>query len=213
MNHIEKLCWIYPSIPRSLVEEILLNEPDKDGFVYSNDGKRLLMAADTKEYYIREGVEKIEPSALFGCKIDVLHVPYTCTLQMEEFSEDDYPIWNDESGIGDVRFWDVPYADVDRSTNSLLGGDDDYVFDKYKVAYSRNGKRLLFARMDFDMTEYTVRDGVETICSYAFYGITCNSNFLKLYIPSSVKYIGLDIFSEAGGSIEVISETMSDNVG
>lgn len=203
MNQVERLCWMYPSIPRSLVEDILLSKPDRDGFLYSNDGKRLLMAADAKEYYIREGVEKIEPSALFGCKIDILHVPYTCTLQMDESIENDYPIWNDESGIGDVRFWDVPYAEVDHSTNSLLGDEDDYVYDKYKVAYSRNGKRLLFARMDFNLSEYTVRDGVETICSYAFFGIICKSVFLKLYIPSSVKVIGQDIFGDAGGSIEV----------
>lgn len=203
MTDMEKLSWMCSAIPKALLNEIIECKPDRQGFVYSEDGKRLLMAADAETYYIPEGVEVIEPSALFGCTINVLHIPYTCLSKLDEYPQANTPSWNCESNIGDIRFWDLPYAEVDNSPNSLLGDDNNVIFDKHKVAYSRNGKRLLFARMDFLAEEYIVRDGTKTICSYAFNSIDNRNGCLRLRIPQSVCIIGHDIFGPSGGFIQI----------
>ena len=85
--------------------------------MYSQDRKRLLRAAPiVDEYWIPEGVERIERLAFVGCSFETLHVPYTCRL--DQVSEDDYPIFGSERVAGCVIEWDKPYAMEDEITNT-----------------------------------------------------------------------------------------------
>ena len=173
---------------------------DRYGFVYSADGKRLLKGASVKgAYWIPEGVEEIESGALIGCKIGTLHVPWTAHVHEYEqlvFSENQE---ENEELMPAVYFWTKEYANRDEETWAFED-DGEYRIDEYGVGYSLDGHRLLFARYTFKDTEYTVPDGVVTICSMAF-GI-CRQ-FVTLSIPRSVLLIGDFVFGPGGGKIKI----------
>jgi hypothetical protein len=76
-----------------------------------------------------------------------------------------------------------------------------YDLDKYHVAYSKDGKKLLFAKAQFEESVYRVPDGVEEISDYAF--LWCQIP-VRLLVPRSVKRIGNDIFGVHGGHIEMV---------
>ena len=76
-----------------------------------------------------------------------------------------------------------------------------YDLDKYHVAYSKDGKKLLFAKAQFEDPVYRVPDGVEEISDYAF--LWCQIP-VRLLVPRSVKRIGNDIFGVHGGHIEMV---------
>ena len=200
--------WDWPydcSISEELQKEIAEGWTDEFGYVYSQDRKRLLKAApEVGEYWIPEGVEKIEQLAFVHCHFQTLHIPYTCHLY--DLPNDEWPVFGREDIQGCSLIWDRPYAEQDLIDDSLYVADDDHVEDEYGVMYTKNMKRLLTARSPFDkpdnkivhMTEYTVPEGVETICSFAF--LICKE-FLTLHVPRSVKVIGDSIFGEEGGEI------------
>ncbi len=72
------------------------------------------------------------------------------------------------------------------------------VTDKYGVKYSADGKRLLYG--NYDLHEYTVRDGVEMICDEAFF-----DGFLRrIVLPESLKVIGECAFAHCNKLQEVI---------
>ena len=77
------------------------------------------------------------------------------------------------------------------------------IIDEHHVAYSLDGKKLLWARTEFDETEYRVPDGVEEIANDAF--LFCHIP-VRLIVPHTVKRIGFDVFGYNGGHIEIISE-------
>ena len=74
--------WAYDCTrSEELEKEIAEGWTDEQGFVYSQDCKRLLKAAlEWKEYWIPEGVKKIVRLAFIGCKYEDLHIPYTCKV-------------------------------------------------------------------------------------------------------------------------------------
>jgi hypothetical protein len=78
--------------------------------------------------------------------------------------------------------------------------DDDYILDEHHVAYSKDGKKLLFAKVEFNEPRYEVRDGVEEIDSFIFCG--CKT-YVVLSIPRSVRIIGDNLFGIEGGHIEI----------
>lgn len=176
---------------------------DSYGFVYSGDGKRLLKGANVEgAYWIPEGVEEIEPGALIGCKIDTLHVPFTAHVHEHDqlvFSEDEA---ENEELMPAVYFWTKEYANRDEETWAFEN-DGEYRIDEHGVAYSLDGHRLLFARIEFTADEYRVPDGVVTICSMSF--AVCRQ-FVTLYISRSVRLIGDFVFGPGGGKI-IITET------
>lgn len=200
--------WDWPydcTISEELQQEIDEGWTDEQGFVYSQDRKRLLKAApEIGEYWIPEGVEKIERLAFVHCHFETLHIPYTCHLH--DLPNEEWPVFGREDNQGCDLIWEVPYAEQDSVTDSLYVADNDHVEDEYGVVYTKNMKRLLYARSPFDgpdnkiahLTEYTVPEGVETICSFAF--LVCKE-FLTLHLPHSVKVIGDNIFGEEGGEI------------
>lgn len=85
--------------------------------------------------------------------------------------------------------------------------EESYDLDEHNVAYSKDGKTLLFAKVNLfsernhEIAEYKVPEGVETISDYAFiwYQIP-----LRLLIPKSVKHIGDNLFGPEGGYIEIM---------
>lgn len=192
--------WTYDS-KRSEEQErdIAQGWSDEQGFVYSQDHKRLLRAAPiVDEYWIPEGVERIERLAFVGCRFETLHVPYTCRL--DQVSGDDCPIFGSERIAGCVIEWDEPYSMQDTNTNSLCISDSEEEVEKDHVKYSHNMKRLLVATIRFDEDIYEVPDGVETICDMAF--AIC-PRYLTLIIPRSVKVIGKNVFGSCGGKIKI----------
>lgn len=148
------------------------------------------------EYFIMEGVEKIESLAFVGCRFETLYVPYTCRL--DQVSEDDYPVFGSERVAGCVIEWDKPYAMEDEIINSLCISGYEGIIENDHVRYSHNMKRLLGAILGFNKDTYEVLDGVETICNLAF--AFCPRH-LTLIIPHSVKVIGENVFGPNGGNI------------
>ena len=175
---------------------------DSYGFVYSADGKRLLKGANVEgAYWIPEGVEEIEPEALIGCKIGTLHVPWTAHVHEYDqlvFSED---AEENEEMMPAVYFWTKEYANRDEETWAFED-EGEYRIDEHGVGYSLDGHRLLFTRYTFNDSEYTVPEGVVTICSMAF--ATCR-HFVTLIIPRSVRLIGDFVFGPGGGKIVIRS--------
>lgn len=88
--------WSYNSKrSEQLEKEIAEGYVDEYGFVYSLDRKRLLKAAPkVKEYWIPEGVEKIDRLAFHHCVFEDLHLPSTC--KMDEWPMDEWPVWGNE---------------------------------------------------------------------------------------------------------------------
>lgn len=189
--------WAYEcKRSEQLEKEITEGITDEYGFVYSQDYKRLLQAATVKTYWIPEGVEHIDHLAFVGCTFETLNVPYTCKL--DELSAEEYPIFGSDRVQGCVLTWDRPYDQEDEIDDSLYLTKDVEITDEYGVAYSDSKKRLLWSNQTFDVEEYRVQDGVETICSHAF----CHcKHFLTLSVPSSIKVIGDSLFGEEGGRI------------
>ena len=144
---------------------------DSYGFVYSADGKRLL--------------------------IGTLHVPWTAHVHeygQLVFSED--PEEN-EGLMPVVYFWTKDYANRDEETWAFED-EGEYRIDEHGVGYSLDGHRLLFVRDQFKDAEYHLPDGVVTICSMSF--ASCRQ-FVTLYIPRSVSLIGDFVFGPGGGKI------------
>lgn len=193
--------WNWPynwSRSEQLEKEIADGYVDEYGFVYSKDHKRLLKAANVKEYWIPEGGEKIERYAFIHCTFEELNIPYTCNIN--DLSPDEWPIFGRDGiyGCGCIWEWDKPYSQEDEVDNSMLRTHKTTYTDEYGVTYSENRKRLLSANITFDESEYYVPDGVKTICSFAF--VSCKK-FLTLSLPSSVKVIGDNLLGKEGGRI------------
>ena len=68
------------------------------------------------------------------------------------------------------------------------------VEDKFRVKYSKDGKRVLRAPEYFD-GEYSIRKGTKVICDRAF---DCRTHLSAIHIPDSVTSIGDSAFSNCG---------------
>ena len=102
--------WSYNGTRSEAVEkEIAEGYVDEQGFVYSQDRKRLLKAAPkVKEYWIPEGVEKIDRLAFHHCIFEDLHIPSTC--KMDEWPVEEWPVFGNERIQGCIWPWEKPYA-------------------------------------------------------------------------------------------------------
>ena len=109
----------------------------------------------------------------------------------------------DDMLMGVIKDWENRYNEVEQITNMLVFDDDDRVFDNHNVVYTKDGKHLLSCLNTFNEAEYTVREGVTTICDNAFSWRANQEQRITLYIPRSVKVIGENIFGDGGGRIIV----------
>ena len=107
--------WSYDGTrSEELEKEIAEGWTDEQGFVYSLDRKRLLKAAPkVKEYWIPEGVEKIDRLAFIGCKYEDLHIPYTC--KMDDWPVDEWPVYGSDRVQGCIWPWEKPYSEKEGS--------------------------------------------------------------------------------------------------
>lgn len=192
--------WPYPeNCIRSdeLEAEIAEGWVDEFGAVYSKDRKRLLVCADVKNYKILEGTEKVERLAFIGCnKLHCLYFPYT--LQEENFDA----ILGGTDTVGAICFWDRPYVPEELDPNESWV-DDEVFIDEHDVVYTKDKKRLLYARISLKKAYYEVPDGTLTICDQAF---LFHVGYLVLSLPASIKVIGDDIFGKDGGKIIIRDE-------
>ncbi|MBR3078613.1 MAG: leucine-rich repeat protein [Prevotella sp.] len=192
--------WPYPeNCIRSdeLEAEIAEGWVDEFGAVYSKDRKRLLVCADVKNYKILEGTEKVERLAFIGCnKLQCLYFPYT--LPEENFDA----ILGGTDTVGAISFWDRPYVPEELDPNESWV-DDEVFIDEHDVVYTKDKKRLLYARIGLKKAYYEVPDGTLTICDQAF---LFHVGYLVLSLPASIKVIGDDIFGKDGGKIIIRDE-------
>ena len=192
--------WPYPeNCIRSdeLEAEIAEGWVDEFGAVYSKDRKRLLVCADVKNYKILEGTEKVERLAFIGCnKLQCLYFPYT--LPEENFDA----ILGGTDTVGAICFWDRPYVPEELAPNESWV-DDEVFIDEHDVVYTKDRKRLLYARIGLKKAYYEVPDGTLTICDQAF---LFHVGYLVLSLPASIKVIGDDIFGKDGGKIIIRDE-------
>jgi len=110
-------------------------------------------------------------------------------------------ICGDDMAMGVIKDWENRYNEVEHITNILVFDDCDRCVDEHHVVYTKDGKHLLNCLNTFNEAEYTVRDGVTTICDDAFMWRTNQEQRMTLYIPHSVKIIGENIFGDGGGRI------------
>lgn len=192
--------WPYPeNCIRSdeLEAEIAEGWVDEFGAVYSKDRKRLLVCADVKNYKIMEGTEQVERLAFIGCnKLQCLYFPYT--LPEENFDA----ILGGTDTVGTICFWDRPYVPEELDPNESWV-DDEVFIDEHDVVYTKDKKRLLYARIGLKKAYYEVPDGTLTICDQAF---LFHEGYLVLSLPASIKVIGDDIFGKDGGKIIIRDE-------
>ena len=109
----------------------------------------------------------------------------------------------DDMLMGVIKDWENRYNEVEQITNMLVFDDDDRVIDNHNVVYTKDGKHLLNCLNTFNEAEYTVKDGVTTICDDAFSWRANQEQRMTLYIPRSVKVVGENIFGDGGGRIIV----------
>ena len=109
----------------------------------------------------------------------------------------------DDKVMGVIKDWDNRYNEGEHITNMLVLDDDDRVVDEHHVVYTKDGKHLLNCFNTFNEAEYTVKDGVITICDDAFSWRANQEQRITLYIPRSVKIIGDNLFGDGGGRIIV----------
>lgn len=102
--------WAYDNTrSEALEKEIVEGWTDEYGFVYSQDRKRILKAANTEIYKIPEGVESIDRLAFVHCSIKELHIPYTCNL--EKLPSEECPIFGSDRVQGLIYPWYKPYSE------------------------------------------------------------------------------------------------------
>ena len=112
-------------------------------------------------------------------------------------------ICGDDMAMGVIKDWENRYNESEHITNILVFDDCDRCVDEHHVVYTKDGKHLLNCLNTFNETEYTVKDGVTTICDDAFMWRANEEQRMTLYIPRSVKVIGENIFGDGGGRIVV----------
>lgn len=117
--------------------------------------------------------------------------------------EGELAMCGDDMLMGVIKDWENRYNEGEQITNMLVFDDDDRVIDNHNVVYTKNGKHLLNCLNTFNEAEYTVKDGVTTICDDAFSWRANQEQRMTLYIPRSVKVVGENIFGDGGGRIVV----------
>ena len=163
-----------------------------DGEVYTPSGDTIVQVPNVPRYRIREHTSWMAPTALQKCpRLRFLDIPYGMFNHEEvlkSFPKIKYKEWE--------TFYDgtIPDEEIDEDE------DDEFTFDEHHVAYSKDGKTLLFIRQEFQEDRYEVPDGVEEIADMAF--CWCPT-FVELSLPRSIRHIGDNIFGTNGGHIEI----------
>jgi len=156
--------------------------------IYTPSGDTIVLLPNVPKYRIEEGTLFMAPNAFENCpRLRQLDIPYGMINHREVLKS-----------APKVKYkeWTTLYDGTLPDDEDI---DDDLVFDEYDVAYSKDGKKLLFARIEFCEPRYEVPDGVEEIAECAF---CCCKTYVELSVPRSVRIIGDCLFGN-GGHIEI----------
>lgn len=152
--------------------------------IYTPSGDTVVQIPNVPQYRIKDGTIWISPNALKHCsRLRHLDIPYGM-CNHREILETYAPKVN-------YKEWDTLYD----GTVPEEEEDEEYTLDEHHVAYSKDGKKLLFTRVEFCETRYEVPDGVEEIADFAFSAI---NTYLELSIPHSIRRIGDALFGAEG---------------
>lgn len=159
---------------------------DIDGVLFSKDKKRLMQYPAGKtdtEYQIPNQTSSIDRGAFYGDGPERILIPASVT----NIAEGAFSTCYNLTGI-----------DVASGSN--------YYKSENGILFSKNGKQLLQYPRKKEDSEYTVPDGVERVCSQAFFA--CR-NLNKITLPGSVTSIGSEAFTGCRGITEL---TIPDGV-
>jgi len=163
----------------------------KEEAIYNPLGDLIIQIPDVPQYRILEGTMWISPGAFRNCKrLRQLDIP----CSMIEYQN----ALNEYEGKLKYKVWKTHYDGTPNEEDEEIDDDEDYIIDDFGVGYTKDSKKLLFARYTFNKPIYEVPDGVEEIEGAAF--IACK-HYMELSLPRSVKVIGDCLFGSAGGII------------
>lgn len=197
-DNYDKGCLIHAldMLTVSLESVICVVDEEKLAYdaVYTPSGSTIVRVPNVPKYRIEEGTQWIAPNALQNCpRLRFLDIPYGMINHREMI----------DMFAPKVKYkeWTTLYDGTLPEEDEECDDDDveDFYVDEYQVAYSKDGKKLLFARVGFREAHYEVPDGVEEIDDCAFCG--CHT-YVELVIPRSVRRIG-DLLFGNGGHIQV----------
>jgi len=176
------------------LEGILCATDEKNlngGAIYTAMGDTIVQVPDVPKYRIQDGTIWMAPNALQNCpRLRQLDIPYGMINHLEILKSAPKVKYKEWETLYDGT---IPDEEEDEE-------DDDFTLDKHQVAYSKDGKKLLFIRERFNDSRYEVPDGVEEIADYAF---NFSKTYVELSIPRSVRIIGGNLFGTKGGHIEI----------
>ena len=162
--------------------------------IYTPSGTTIVQVPNVPKYRIKEGTQFMAPCALEGCsRLRQLDVPYGMINHYEILKSAPKVKYKEWKTLYNGT---LPDEEGEEEEDNM---EDDYTIDEHHVAYSRDGKKLLFARIEFCETRYDVPDGVEEIADFAF---CCCPTYIELSLPRSVRIIGDSLFGN-GGHIEI----------
>lgn len=196
IDNFDKGCLIHALDVMSVSLESVMCDVHEEkldgGAIYTPSGNTIIQIPDLVKYRIQEGTQWMAPSALQHCpRLRFLDIPYGMLNHLDILKY-----------APKVKFkeWKTLYdGTLPEEDDECEDEDENYVIDEHLVAYSRDGKRLLFIRNGFHETRYEVPDGVEEIADLAF--CFC-PHYVELSISRSVRHIGDNLFSN-GGHIEI----------
>ena len=159
--------------------------------IYTPSGDTIVQIPNVPKYRIEEGTMWISPNALKNCpRLRQLDIPYGMFNHQEILKSHPKVKYKE---------WTTLYDGTIPDDEEEVDDDEDFILDEHHVAYSKDGKKLLFCRLEFCESSYEVPDGVEEIAEYAF--CTCNT-YVELSLPRSIRIIGDYLFGN-GGHIEI----------
>ena len=159
--------------------------------IYTPSGDTIVQIPNVPKYRIEEGTMWISPNALKNCpRLRQLDIPYGMFNHQEILKSHPKVKYKEWTTLYDGTLPDEEEID----------DDDDFTLDEHQVAYSKDGKKLLFARIEFCEPSYKVPDGVEEIADFAF---CCCNTPVELSLPRSIRHIGDSLFGTNGGHIEI----------
>ena len=163
---------------------------ESENAIYTPSGGTIVQVPDVPKYRIQEGTMWMAPNALQNCpRLRQLDIPYGMLNHLEILKSAPKVKYKEWETLYDGT---LPDEEDDEE-------DDDFILDEHQVAYSKDGKKLLFIRSGFHEPRYEVPDGVEEIADLAF--CFCKT-YVELSIPRSVRIIGDSLFGN-GGHIEI----------
>ena len=159
--------------------------------IYTPSGDTIVQIPNVPKYRIEEGTMWISPNALKNCpRLRQLDIPYGMFNHQEILKSHPKVKYKE---------WTTLYDGTIPDDEEEVDDNEDFILDEHHVAYSKDGKKLLFCRLEFCESSYEVPDGVEEIAEYAF--CTCNT-YVELSLPRSIRIIGDCLFGN-GGHIEI----------